>query len=193
MQKYLDFDKLTATVIQGGLEAVPYFDAVVGGMNAFGILDTDYDAEISTLIGTGLQQRVQQRVMEEYQGEQQVGTALLVETGHPRHLYFIHAPVMRVPMRIAHSDHVYSALFAALVAARRHNQHASAPVRVVACPALGMGVGGLPAVQSARQLALAYKYFLNPPGKLDWHMANNRQQEIRYGGDDGFHFPPEWA
>lgn len=28
---------------------------------------------------------------------------------------------------------------------------------------------------------------------IDWNLAQMRQLEIRYGGDDGFHFPPDLA
>lgn len=193
MRKYLDFDKLQANVVQGRIADLPAFDCIVGGQNAFGILDEGIDLEIAGFFGPELRQRLQQRILEEYRGEQQVGTALLVETGHAVHRYFAHAPLMRVTMRIAYTDHVYSALFSALAEVARYNRTAETPIETVACPSLGTGSGGVPFPQCARQLALAFKYFLQPPEKLDWHMANNRQQEIRYGGDDGYHFPPEWA
>jgi O-acetyl-ADP-ribose deacetylase (regulator of RNase III) len=193
MEKYLEFESLTAKVVHGTLADVSAFDCVIGGMNSFGILDAGIDLQIARFFGDALQTRVQQRIMDDCRGEQQIGTALVIPTEHAEHPYFIHAPIMRVTMRIAYTDHVYNALFAALVAIDKHNSTAASPIKVIACPSLGTREGGLPLAQCARQLMVAYKYFNRPPEKLDWHMANNRQQEIRYGGDDGYHFPPEWA
>jgi hypothetical protein len=39
-------------------------------------------------------------------------------------------------------------------------------------------------------MALAYKYFLDPPDYLNWQLADERQSAIRYGGDMGFYIPP---
>jgi hypothetical protein len=35
-------------------------------------------------------------------------------------------------------------------------------------------------------MALAYNNFLNPPRHLDWNFADRRQQEVIYGGYEGF-------
>ena len=61
----------------------------------------------------------------------------------------------------------------------------------MACPGLGTATGHVPYRQAASQMALAYEHFLDPPSYLDWRFAGNRQERIRYGGDMGFHFPPE--
>lgn len=193
--RYIELDKIEgASVFRGSLADLQDFDCLVGGMNSFGLLKYSYDAEIAAFFGDGLQERVQTRILEDYLGEQPVGSGLLVETGNAKHPYFVHAPIMRVMLRVAYSDHVYCALYAALLEVERHNRkNPDHLIQRVACPSIGTGEGGLPPAQSARQLALAFKNIKRPPTSLSWHMANNRQQEIRYGGDDGVHFPPEWA
>lgn len=193
--RYLELDKIEgASVVKGPLQDVDSVDCVVGGMNSFGLLKYSYDIDIVAYFGNGLQEHIQTRILEDFLGEQPVGSALLVETGHTKVPYFVHAPIMRVLLRVAYSDHVYCALYAALLEVERHNRaHPDRLIQRVACPSIGTGEGGLPPAQAARQLALAFKNITRPPTSLSWHMANNRQQEIRYGGDDGVHFPPEWA
>jgi hypothetical protein len=41
-------------------------------------------------------------------------------------------------------------------------------------------------------MALAYRNFLNPPLRISWLYAEERQSQVRYGGDDGCDFPPEY-
>ena len=98
---------------------------------------------------------------------------------------------MRVPMEVAHTDNVYRAMWAMLLAVRQHNHSNAQLINSVACPGLGTGVGRVPFSEAARQMALAYSNFLNPPSHIDWRFADSRQEKIRYGGDLGFLFPPE--
>ncbi len=39
-------------------------------------------------------------------------------------------------------------------------------------------------------MQLMLKNFLNPPLDISWSYATVRQDNIRYGGDLGLHFPP---
>src|SRR5262249_26156892 len=98
-----------------------------------------------------------------------------------------------IPMTIAHTDNVYRAMWALLLAVRQHNQTAERKINTIACPGLGTGTGNVPFRQAARQMSLAYRNFLNPPKQITWQFAEERQSQIRYGGDDGFNFPPEYA
>jgi len=52
--------------------------------------------------------RVQERILQDYLGEQPVGTSIIVETGHHKHPFIAHTPTMRVPMPIATTDNVYT-------------------------------------------------------------------------------------
>jgi O-acetyl-ADP-ribose deacetylase (regulator of RNase III) len=180
-------------VVTGRFEALPAFDCMVSAANSFGLMDGGVDAAITRFFGDELQARVQRRILDEFLGEQPVGTSIIVETHHPAHPFIAHTPTMRVPMEIAHTDHVYVAMWAMLLAVRRHNISSARRIEVVACPGLGTTTGRVPYRQAARQMAFAYAHFLNPPRFLDWRLADERQGKIRYGGDMGFHFPPDMA
>jgi O-acetyl-ADP-ribose deacetylase (regulator of RNase III) len=73
-----------------------------------------------------------------------------------------------------------------LLAVRKHNQTNDKLIKIVVCPGLGTGTGKVPPLEAARQMALAYKNFLNPPDTITWDFAGKRQREIIYGGDMGF-------
>jgi O-acetyl-ADP-ribose deacetylase (regulator of RNase III) len=179
-------------VVQSDFRNLPTFDCMVSPANSFGLMDGGVDAVITRFFGEELMHRVQKRIIDEWRGEQPVGTSMIVETEHPRHPYLAHTPTMRVPMTIARTDNVYKAMWAMLLAVHHHNRAEDQKIEVIACPGLGTGVGHVPYRQAARQMALAYKNFLHPPRYIDWKYASDRQVAVRYGGDDGFNFPPEW-
>lgn len=172
-------------VVNDGFEALPRFDCMVSAANSFGLMDGGVDGAITRYFGVRLMQRVQQRILEEYLGEQPVGTSMIVETEHPEHPYLAHTPTMRIPTPIARTDHVYSAMWAMLLAVRRHNQARRFPIEVVACPGLGTATGRVPYEEAARQMALAYRNFLHPPQAITWNYAASRQSAVRFGGDLG--------
>jgi O-acetyl-ADP-ribose deacetylase (regulator of RNase III) len=186
------FDGLTdVEIVNDYFESLPEFDCMVSAANSFGLMDGGVDAAVTRYFGVELMHRVQQQILEEYLGEQPVGTSMIVETGKPNHPYIAHTPTMRVPLTIAHTDHVYLAMWAMLLAVRQHNNTQERTINIVACPGLGTLTGRVPFREAARQMALAYKNFLNPPPYINWGFAGARQSDVRYGGDDGFHFPPE--
>ena len=178
-------------IVVGKFEQLPVYDCMVSAANSFGLMDGGVDAAITQFFGNDLQQRVQKRILQEFLGEQPVGTSIVVETNHPKHPYVAHTPTMRIPMGIAHTDYVYLAMWAMLLAVRQHNLKSEKQITVVACPGLGTATGHVPYRQAARQMALAYENFLNPPSYLDWRFADKRQERIRFGGDMGLMFPPD--
>ncbi len=178
-------------IVVGKFEQLPEYDCMVSAANSFGLMDGGVDAAITQFFGYELQERVQRRILNEFLGEQPVGTSIIVETNHSKHPFIAHTPTMRVPMDIAHTDHVYLAMWAMLLAVRQHNLKSEKQIKVIACPGLGTATGHVPYRQAARQMALAYEHFLNPPSYLDWRFADKRQEKIRYGGDMGFNLPPD--
>jgi O-acetyl-ADP-ribose deacetylase (regulator of RNase III) len=178
-------------IVQGRFENLPEFDCMVSAANSFGLMDGGVDLAIIDFFGAELERKVQQRILENYLGEQPVGTSFILETGHPRHPYLAHTPTMRIPLSIARTDHVYLAMWAMLLAVRKHNQSQLQPIRTIACPGLGTATGRVPVRRAAKQMALAYRNFLNPPSSIDWSLAMSRQQEVWFGGDDGCLTPPE--
>ena len=74
----------------------------------------------------------------------------------------------------------YTATWAALLAIQAHNQRGAGRIDVVAFPAMGTGFGGVPYSEAARQMAVAYRHFLEPPHRLDWDFVVQRQLAICY-------------
>ncbi len=178
------------SIFHGKFEDVPEYDCMVSPANSFGLMDGGVDAAITNYFGEQLMYRVQGRIIAEYLGEQPVGTCMIVETMHPNHPYLAHAPTMRSPMAIQHTDNVYLAMWSLFLAVYRHNS-AHHDIKTVLCPGLGTGYGQVPPMEAARQMALAYKHFLNPPKAIDWDLAGDRQQAIKYGGDFGCQIPED--
>jgi O-acetyl-ADP-ribose deacetylase (regulator of RNase III) len=178
-------------IVHGYFESIPAFDCMVSPANSFGLMDGGVDAAITRFFGVGLMQAVQKRIIEDYLGEQPVGTSLIVETGMDKHPFLAHTPTMRIPLTISHTDHVYLAMWAMLREVHHHNQRDDRKINIVACPGLGTGVGRVPFREAARQMSLAYKNYLNPPTRINWNFASERQLQVRFGGDDGCIIPPE--
>ncbi|HAA27884.1 MAG TPA: phage tail protein [Cyanobacteria bacterium UBA8553] len=172
-------------IVNNYFEWLQEFDCMVSPANSFGLMDGGIDAAIIRFFGDSLLDRVQQRILEEYLGEQPVGTSLIVETGHPKHPFLAHTPTMRVPMSIADTHNPFLAMWAMLLAVRRHNQHTKQQINSIACPGLGTGIGRVPYDEAARQMALAYDYFLYPPKFLNCIVAGERQLQLWEGGDRG--------
>jgi len=78
---------------------------------------------------------------------------------------------------------VYFATFAALVAIGRHNGNGASPIRTVGFPAFGTGFGSVSFDEAARQMAVAYRHYLEPPTFLNWDVVIARQKDVAYDGD----------
>lgn len=131
-------------VVRGRFEALEPHDCFVTAGNAFGIMTAGIDAAVVARFGPELMRRVQHRILDEFLGEQPVGTAFLVPTGSEDIPFVAHAPTMRMPGDISGTDRVYAATWAAFLAIAAHNQEAEQRVEVVAFPAMGTGYGAVP-------------------------------------------------
>src|SRR5881275_1249213 len=96
-------------VIRGRFEDLEPHDCFVTAGNAFGLMEAGIDAAVVAFFGDELMERVQHRILDEYLGEQSVGTAFIISTGHPDYPFIAHAPTMRVPGNVDGTDKVYSA------------------------------------------------------------------------------------
>src|SRR5437588_9228577 len=170
-------------IIRGRFEDLEPHDCFVTAGNAFGLMTAGIDAAVARFFGEEIVRRVQHRIMDEYLGEQPVGTAFLVATGNPSYPFLAHAPTMRVPGSIDGTDKVYCATWAALLAVQAHHLANESNIEVVALPAMGTGFGGVPFGEAARQMAVAYRHFLEPPHRLAWDFVARRQRAICYDGD----------
>src|ERR1043165_44755 len=169
-------------VLQGRFEDLEPHDCFVTAGNAFGLMTAGIDAAVIRRFGEPFMKRVQQRIMDQYFGEQPVGTAFILETDDPSLPFLAHAPPMRVPGSIEGTDKVYAATWAALLAIQAHNQTSLRRIEVIAFPAMGTGFGGVPFSEAARQMAVAYRHFLEPPHRIDWDFVTERQLAICYDG-----------
>jgi O-acetyl-ADP-ribose deacetylase (regulator of RNase III) len=171
------------TVVQSRFEDLPPHDCFVTAGNAFGIMNAGIDAAVIRFHGEDLMRRIQFRILDEYLGEQPIGTSFIEPTGNPNYPFIAHSPTMRVPGSIEGTDKVYSATWASLIAVYRHKALNEAPIESVVFPAMGAGFGGVSYTEVARQMATAYRHYLNPPPRMDWDIVANRQQAIHYDGD----------
>jgi O-acetyl-ADP-ribose deacetylase (regulator of RNase III) len=176
-------------IVCGRFEDLPSFDCVVTAGNSFGLMDAGMDLAVVRFFGRHVMDRIQKQILDDYLGEQPVGTCIIVPTDHPTHPFVAHAPTMRVPMNIQGSDHVYLAMWAALTAVHRYNLSATRKIDCLACPGLGTGTGGMDSLEAALQLCLAYEHFLKPPQFINPSVAQQRHERIYYGGRWGFVHP----
>jgi len=176
-------------VVCGRFEDLPSFDCVITAGNSFGLMDAGMDLAVVRFFGHHVMERIQKQILEDYLGEQPVGTCIIVATDHPMHPLVAHAPTMRVPMNIQGTDHVYLAMWAALTAVHRHNRSEPRKIDSLACPALGTGTGGVDYLEAALQLCLAYEHYRQPPQFINPSVAQQRHERVYYGGRWGFTHP----
>src|SRR5690349_13275862 len=176
-------------IFLGSFESVPSFDCVATAGNSFGLMDAGMDLAILKFFGRELQDKIQKRIVEEFFGEQPVGTAFIVETGRTDHPYVVHVPTMRVPMNISGTDHVYLATWATFISVGQHNRTAKRKIETLICPAFGAGTGGIAGIEVGFQMKLAWQHFKKPPAAINPSFAQERQERIHYGGQWGFQRP----
>jgi O-acetyl-ADP-ribose deacetylase (regulator of RNase III) len=170
-------------VVRGRFEDLGPHDCFVTAGNAFGLMTAGIDAAVVRRFGEELMRRVQHRIMNDYFGEQPVGTAFVLPTGDPAIPFICHAPTMRVPGSIEGTDRVYAATWAALLSVEAHNRAGGPEVGVVGLPAMGTGFGAVPFGEAARQMAAAYRHYREPPHRLDWDFVVERHKAVCY--DEG--------
>ena len=148
-------------------------DCLVSPANSFGLMDGGMDAAITAYFGDQLQERVQQRIIDEYSGEQPVGTSFIIETNNESIPYLAHTPTMRVPANINGTDNVYLATKATLEEVKREG------IKSLILPAFGAGAGQVNPQEVARQTAVALNTVKNHAKEIDWEYALFRSRLIR--------------
>jgi O-acetyl-ADP-ribose deacetylase (regulator of RNase III) len=151
--------------------------------NAYGLMTAGIDAAVVHRFGPRLMRNVQDHIMDQYFGEQPVGTAFVIETGDAARPWLCHAPTMRMPSSITGTSQIYTATLAALISIHRHNLEHDPTIESVVFPAMGTGFGGVAFDEAARQMALAYRHYLRPPGRPSWDSVTARERAICYDGD----------
>lgn len=125
------------TILQSRFEDFPPHDCFVTAANAFGIMNAGIDAAVIRFHCEDLMRRVQFRILDEYLGEQPIGTSFIEPTGNPNYPFIAHSPTMRVPGSIEGTDKVYTATWASLIAVYHEKALNRTPIETVVFPAKG--------------------------------------------------------
>ncbi|MCR9201157.1 MAG: macro domain-containing protein [Planctomycetaceae bacterium] len=175
-------DLPNVTVMPSRYEDLPPHDCFVTAANSFGIMNAGIDAAVIRRHGDQLMKAVQYRILDEYLGEQPIGTSFVQPTDDSEFPFIAHTPTMRLPGSIYGTDKVYNATWAAFLAVYRHNTAADADqkIRQIVVPAMGAGFGAVPYSEVARQMAAAYDHYLRPPHRMEWAMVTRREKAIAY-------------
>jgi O-acetyl-ADP-ribose deacetylase (regulator of RNase III) len=112
-------------VVASSFEELPPYDAFVTAGNSYGIMTAGIDAAVVRAFGPSIIEAVQFRILNEFLGEQPVGSAFIVPTSDQRIPLLIHAPTMRMPHDISGTDAVYRATYAGFLAIYMHNTKVS--------------------------------------------------------------------
>ena len=124
-------------------------DCYVSPANSYGLMDGGYDKALTMLFGVELQRRVQDYIISNLYGEQQVGSSIIVDIpGEKKKL--IHTPTMRVPSRIKDPEVVYTSMRSTLICALKNN------VKKIVIPAFGGATGRLAPDVVAEEMFKAY-------------------------------------
>ncbi len=182
---------------QGRFEDVD-FDCVVSAANSFGLMDGGVDQCITDYFGVQMMHRVQSRIIQEFAGEQPVGTSIIVpgltvdmigsNARLNRMKYVAHTPTMRIPKSVEGSDNAYMAMKSALLAVQAHNKvidldpfkrEGLERINTLVTPGLATLTGRIPLDKAANQMALATYHVMNPPRMINWYYAGERDGQIQ--------------
>ena len=131
-------------------------DAIVSPANSFGFMDGGIDLVYSQHFGWSLQERLQDLLGSEHDGELPVGEAALLETNDSAIPWLVSAPTMRVPMDVSDTVNAFLAFRAVIRVVRKFNAISTQTIRTVLCPGLGTAVGRMKPDVCARQMHHAY-------------------------------------
>ena len=173
-------------IYHGPFERLADFDCIATAGNSFGLMDAGVDLAVIKFFGEIIQDRIQERILQDHLGEQSVGTSIVVPTDHPNYRWVAHSPTMRIPMNINGTDNIYLAAWATILEVHRMNQSEGAQISTLVFPAFGTGTGGVSHLEAGRQIKLAVEHYLRPAQYINPSFAQVRHERIHYGGRWGF-------
>ena len=122
---------------------------VVSPANSYGYMDGGYDAAITGYFGNQLEKEVQKYILENFYGEQPVGTSFTIDIpGTDQKL--IHTPTMRMPSKIREPEIVYQCMRTTLMEAIKNN------VESIVIPAFGGATGMVPYRTIAKLMKMGF-------------------------------------
>ncbi len=139
-------------------------ECVVSPANSYGLMDGGYDLAISEWFGWDLMKKVQRYILDNFKGEQPVGTSFIIDTG-VKDKKLIHTPTMRVPSSIRDPMVIYHCMRTCLMTALDNN------VKSIVIPAFGGGCGYVRPQPICEMMFHAYEQIMNPPSEITWEYA----------------------
>ena len=171
-----DINSVVDVSIIGGDFFCVTADAVVSPGNSFGFMDGGLDAYITKEFGSHLQDSLQNKIKELYNGELLVGQAITLETNNETLPYCIAAPTMRVPMILPH-DTVNPYLASKAVFNVLKNNH---DINSINISGLGTGVGRVDVDICAKQMYAACMdvFYFQDSFPHSWYHAQIAHQKL---------------
>lgn len=148
-------------------------DGVVSPANSYGIMDGGFDLALSEYFGSELQARVQEYILNNYKGEQPVGTSFIIDTGKDN-IKLIHTPTMRVPFPVKDPMIVYQCMRTTLMTALENN------IESIVIPAFCGECGDVKHKVIAKLMYEAHNQVFNPPKSIDWEYPYRFYPELEY-------------
>ncbi len=124
-------------------------DCLVSPANSYGLMDGGYDLALTRLFGDELQTAVQNYIIDNLYGEQQVSSSIIVDIPNTNKK-LIHTPTMRIPSPIVDSEVAYTSMRSTLICALKNN------IQTIIIPAFGGDTGMLDMHTIARKMFKAY-------------------------------------
>ena len=164
-------------------------DSIVVSSNAFGLMDHGFDRSICNILGNNIETQLRKKIIEQYNGEQPVGTTIILPINGDKNVkYIINSPTRRVNYSIKGTDNVYLSM-KSLCNSIKHwninnNDDDNKKIHKVLCTGFGCFYGGINPKESARQTILAWLFSrLNKPNYNDisWEYAETIQSYVKCG------------
>ena len=131
-------------------------DYAVTAGNSYGWMTGGIDLAVRNHLGIHIQDVIQATIIENYKGCLPVGDYIIVKTGNENIPHLVYAPTMRIPQKIGPEDIFY--VFVKMLYLQYY-------IGDLACCGLGTLTGGISPKECAKQMRLAYEYYLNQENK----------------------------
>ena len=141
-------------------------DCIVSPANSFGLMDGGYDKAIIDYFGQDLQDAVQKYILENYFGEQPIGSSFIIDIPNWNGKKLIHTPTMQTPSIIKDPMTIYTCFRSTLICAFKNLDKNN----TILIPAFGGCTGKVPYDIIAKYMMIAITH-INPPNKLNWGYA----------------------
>ncbi len=144
----------------------PDIEGIVSPGNSYGLMTGGYDSAISEHFGAELYSLVQEQLLNEYIGEQPVGTCMIVDIPD-KGKKLLHTPSMRTPEVLIDSRIVYQCMRSTLVVATQNH------LKDIIVPAFGGLTGGVPYSIIAKLMYMAYEDVRKRINRFEYNTEEN--------------------